>query len=185
MMCPGKIAAGEESDRLQFAWIRRVENRDSVAEHVADVEVPTVSHHLNAVRASANIAVGDMTEALSNTLRRNRGFLRARLPGIVCQRRKPQQTFSAIAPVDRRHVPLHSLTSFYFNTYFVTPRTVASAVYRLPAASSAIPSPIAPSGVSVSWPGMNIVTLPSLRLPIRMPFFQPGCVCAVDSESAA
>src|SRR5689334_15269842 len=73
----------------------------------------------------------------------------------------------------------------YSLTYFVTPLTVASAVKRLPALSMAIPSPIAPSGVSVLCAGTNIITLPSFKLPIRMPLSQPGCLFGSDSESAA
>src|SRR5262249_51314544 len=76
------------------------------------------------------------------------------------------------------------LVVFYSLTYFVTPLTVASAVYRLPAASMAIPSPIAPSGESVLCGGTNVVTLPSFKLPMRIPLSQPGCTRGVDSESA-
>ena len=104
VMRPGKVSASEEADRLQVAWIRRIQNRYSVAEHVADIKMPAVEHDLNAVRPSANIAVGQMTEALSDALRRNCTFLRARLPGTGRQRRETKQTFPAIAPSDRRHV---------------------------------------------------------------------------------
>jgi hypothetical protein len=63
----------------------------------------------------------------------------------------------------------------YFLTYFVTPLSVASAVYKLPAASMAIPSPIAPSGeFGVTWAGTNIVTFPSFKPPIRIPRCHPG-----------
>ena len=43
---------------------------------------------------------------------------------------------------------------------------------------------MAPSGESVLCGGTNIVTLPSFKLPMRMPLSQPGCTRAVDSESA-
>src|ERR1700704_2350911 len=75
-------------------------------------------------------------------------------------------------------------SQLYSLTYFVTPRTVASAVNRLPAASMAIPSPMAPSGVSVLCGGTKIVTLPSFKLPMRIPLSQPGWLRGVDSESA-
>jgi hypothetical protein len=65
------------------------------------------------------------------------------------------------------------------------PFSCASAVKMLPAASMAIPSPIVPLiELGAACGGMKIVTLPSLRLPIRMPLSQPGCVRSVDSESA-
>jgi hypothetical protein len=51
----------------------------------------------------------------------------------------------------------------------------------LPAVSMAIPSPIVPSiELGAACGGMKIVTLPSLRLPIRMPLSQPGCVRSDD-----
>jgi len=61
-----------------------------------------VEHDLNTVRASADIAVGQMAEALSDALRRNWTFLnvglRGRLPGTVRQRRETKQPFPAVAP---------------------------------------------------------------------------------------
>jgi hypothetical protein len=45
----------------------------------------------------------------------------------------------------------------------------------LPAASMAMPSPIAPSGeFGVMWGGIEIGTFPSFTLPIRIPLCQPG-----------
>lgn len=74
---------------------------------------------------------------------------------------------SGIAPPDHN--------DGYFLTYFVTPLSCASAVYILPAASTAMPSPMAPSTEpGVAWAGINIVTFPSFRLPMRIPLFQPG-----------
>src|SRR4030095_12008885 len=49
----------------------------------------------------------------------------------------------------------------------------------------AIPSPMAPSGASVLWGGTKIVTLPSFKLPMRMPLSHPGCLFGSDSEPAA
>ena len=104
VMGPGKVSSGEEADRFQFARIGRIQDRDSVAEHVADIKMPAVEHHLNAVGPAANIAVREMTEALSDALRRNGVILRVRLQGAGRQCRETQQTFSAIAPSDGRHV---------------------------------------------------------------------------------
>ena len=75
-MGAGEISAGEKVYRLQFSGIRRIKNRDSVAEHVADIKMPAVEHDLNAIRPSAKIAVGQMTEALPDALRRNCRLLR-------------------------------------------------------------------------------------------------------------
>src|SRR6266851_5077522 len=108
-MCPGNVSAGEEADRLQVAWIRRIENRYSVAEHVADIKMPAVEHDLNTIRPSANIAVKQMTEALSGALRLNCTFLRARLPGAVRQCCETNQASAAIAPTDRPHFLLRFL----------------------------------------------------------------------------
>ena len=61
VMRPRVVSASEEADRLGVARIRRIQNRYSVAEHVADVKMPAVEHDLNAVRPSAKIAEGQMT----------------------------------------------------------------------------------------------------------------------------
>src|SRR5690242_9470248 len=100
-MRAGKVSAGEKTDRLQFAWIRRIQNRDSVAEHVADVKMPAVEHHLNAIRPSAEVAIRHMMKPLPGPLRRNCSLLRgARLAGTRRQRCETQQTFQAIASTD-------------------------------------------------------------------------------------
>ena len=75
VMRAGEVAAGEEADGLQAARIRGVENRHAVAEHVADVKMAAVDHDLHAVRPAADIAVGQMTEAAPNALRRHDRFL--------------------------------------------------------------------------------------------------------------
>jgi len=59
-------------DRLQLARIGGVENRHAVAEHVADVNVFAVDHHLHTVRPAALVAVRDVLDAVPDTLRRNR-----------------------------------------------------------------------------------------------------------------
>src|SRR5690348_17826049 len=75
---------------------------------------------------------------------------------------------------DQDTITFYTNIASYSLTYFVMPRTVASAVKILPALSMAMPSPMAPSGESVLCGGTKIVTLPSFRLPIRMPLSQPG-----------
>src|SRR5438874_150787 len=104
-MCPGKVSPGEETDRLHVAGIRRIENRYSVAEHVADVKVPAVEHDLNTVRPSSDIAIGKVAEALPDALRRNDSVLRVRLPGTIRHCRETNQAFPAVAPSDLPHVP--------------------------------------------------------------------------------
>jgi hypothetical protein len=71
MMGTGKVSASEEAHGPELARIGRIEDRHSVAEHVADIEMPAIKHDLNTIRPSANIAVGQMTQALSDTSRRN------------------------------------------------------------------------------------------------------------------
>src|SRR5579862_9819671 len=100
-MCPRIVTAREEADRLKAAWIRRIQNRYSVAEHVADIQVPAVQHDLNAVRPAANIAVGQMMETSPDALRRNYTFLRrVRPPEAIGQRCETQETFRTIASSD-------------------------------------------------------------------------------------
>src|ERR1700686_2434224 len=104
-MRASEISAGEKADRLQLARIRRIQNRDSVAEHVADIKMPPVEHHLNAIRPSTEIAEGQMMEALSDSLRWNCGLLRGtRFAGARRQRRETQQAFQAIASSDRLQI---------------------------------------------------------------------------------
>jgi hypothetical protein len=67
----GKVATGEEPDRLEPARIRGIEHRQTVGEHVADVEVPSVHHDLHSVGPAADVAVGKMPDALPDPLRRN------------------------------------------------------------------------------------------------------------------
>ena len=74
VMRAGVVAGGEEADRLQAARIGGVENRHAVAEHVADVDVAAVHHHLHAVGPAALIAVGQVLDALADALRRDFGI---------------------------------------------------------------------------------------------------------------
>ena len=108
VMCPRKITASEEADRLGVAWIRGIKNRYSITEHVADIEMPAIEHDLNAVRPAANIAIRQMTEMFPDALRRNRSLLGGCLSCTRCQRRHTKETFPASAPGDR-HVRLRVL----------------------------------------------------------------------------
>ena len=87
MMGPRKVSAREEADRLQIPWIGRIQNRDAVAEHVSDIKMTAIEHDLNAIRPSSDIAVGEMTEALADSLWRNGALLRARFLGQRRQHR--------------------------------------------------------------------------------------------------
>src|ERR1700679_592193 len=103
-MRPGKVSASEEADRLRLARIRCIQNRNAVAEHVPDVKMPSVEHHLDAVRAPAKVAPGQMPEAIPNAFRRNHSLMfNARLPRRLFRKiRQPggtQQTLRAIPAV--------------------------------------------------------------------------------------
>ena len=74
-------ARREEADRLELPRIRGVENRDAVAEHVADVDVPAVDHHLHAVGPAALVAVREVPDAAPDALRRDDRIGRAVRPG--------------------------------------------------------------------------------------------------------
>src|SRR2546421_241929 len=74
------LAGGEEPDGLQVARVGRVQNGDAIAEHVSDVNVLFAGHHLNAVGPSADVAVGNVLDALPDSLRRNFDI------GRVCRR---------------------------------------------------------------------------------------------------
>ena len=99
-----------EFDGLDLARVRRVENRDAVAEHVPDVEVAAVEHDLHAIGPSADVAVRDVPEAMAGALRRNGGGLRG-TDALGCgrQSRQAKQTLRAIAPCDRGHAS-HSIS---------------------------------------------------------------------------
>src|SRR6266403_129850 len=67
-----EISAGKKADGLDPAWISGIKNGQTITEHVADIEMPTIQHHLNTVRPASNVAIGHMTNAVSDALRRNR-----------------------------------------------------------------------------------------------------------------
>jgi hypothetical protein len=48
---------GEKSDRPQAARVGGIEHRHPIAEHVADIDVAAVDHHLHTIGAPALIAV--------------------------------------------------------------------------------------------------------------------------------
>src|SRR5689334_13711582 len=80
----------------------------------------------------------------------------------------------------------HKLRSHLF-TYFFRSFGPTSALYTLPSASAATPSPalvLVKSGrMRVSGSGMNDFTEPSFALPMRMPRFHPSWLRATDSDS--
>ena len=61
----------EEVHGLERARVARVEHRDAVAEHVADVEVSAARHHLHAVGAAALVAIRDVPDAAADAFGRN------------------------------------------------------------------------------------------------------------------
>src|SRR5436309_16123956 len=78
-MRSGVVSAGEKAYRLQPARIRCIEDRHTVAEHVADIEVPAIDHNLHAVGPPTNVAVGNVLDTPANPLRRHgRIFCEAR-----------------------------------------------------------------------------------------------------------
>jgi hypothetical protein len=67
----GVLSCGEEIDRLQRTRIGRIQDCHAVAEHVSDIDVVPIEHHLHAVGASADVAVRDVLDALADALGRN------------------------------------------------------------------------------------------------------------------
>src|SRR6185503_1055762 len=98
VMSAGVDARSEEADRLQAPRLRGVENRHPVAEHVADVNMAAVDHHLYAVRAAALIGVREVPDAPPDALRRN-GRVRggAGRRGYASQRTQAEQTLQVRA----------------------------------------------------------------------------------------
>jgi hypothetical protein len=72
MMRASVGSRGVETDGLQLVWIRGVENRHTIAEHVTDIDMATVDHDLYAIRATALIAVRQIPDAAPDALRRDR-----------------------------------------------------------------------------------------------------------------
>src|SRR3954470_8463047 len=66
MMGAGVLSCGEEIDRLQRTRIGCVQDRHTVTEHVSDIDVLPVEHHLHAVGPSADVAIGDVLDALAD-----------------------------------------------------------------------------------------------------------------------
>ncbi len=60
-------ACGPEIDGLQIARIRSIQRRQTVAEHMADVDVAPVEHDLHAIWASALVGIGNMLDAAADT----------------------------------------------------------------------------------------------------------------------
>src|SRR6266850_8444881 len=59
---------------LELPRVCRIQDRDAAAEHVSDVDMAPVDHHLHRVGAAALVAVRDMADAVADALRRDIGF---------------------------------------------------------------------------------------------------------------
>ena len=81
----------EEVERLQLARIARVEHRDAVAEHVADVEMAAVQHDLHAVGPAALIAVRQVPESRRRCLRAGCRRRRRRAASAAAPRSRPRR----------------------------------------------------------------------------------------------
>ena len=98
-----EVAAGEEAHGLQPPRVAGVEDREAVAEHVADVEMPPVHHDLHAVGLAAEVAVRQVADAPADALWRHgrlgRGARRLQ------QRRRGQadERLQVIPPRERAH----------------------------------------------------------------------------------
>ncbi|HEV3447309.1 MAG TPA: hypothetical protein VG099_21895 [Gemmataceae bacterium] len=66
-------AGSEEIHGFEIARVGGIERCHAVAEHVPDIEVFTVDHHLDAIGASALIAVADVADFVSDALGRDIG----------------------------------------------------------------------------------------------------------------
>ena len=102
-----QVAEGEVMHRLQVSRIGGIEDRQAVREHVPDIDVALVHHHLHRIRPAALVAIGDVADALADALRRDLGFgLR---PGA--ERHAGKRSEAEQAPqmfTTRRHVPSSS-----------------------------------------------------------------------------
>src|SRR5882757_5265987 len=103
MMGSGVLPGGEKTHRLQAAWIARIQNGHAIAEHVTDIEVVAVRHDLDAVRAPANVAVGQVLDPLTNPLRWYRPVFGVDCTWHTGQRRHAQQTLQVGAPAYLLH----------------------------------------------------------------------------------
>src|SRR5690349_3965025 len=85
-------ACREECNGSELEGVARIENRHAVAEHVTDIDVRAIDHDLHAVGPPALIAVGEMTNALPDALRRHRGIRRPRRTRHTWRQPKRKQT---------------------------------------------------------------------------------------------
>ena len=115
MMRAGVVAAGEKSDGLQPPRIRRIEYRHAVAEHVADIEMTAIDHDLDAVRPSADIAVGNVIDAPADSLHWNRN-VHCGTRGLrkISRQRQAEQRFQVFAAIDTCHVAWNLSPGFRF-----------------------------------------------------------------------
>src|SRR5215471_6903172 len=99
------ISTRKEADRLQATRIGRIEYRQTIAEHVADVHVPAIDHNLHTIRAPTNVAVGNVFDTPANPLRRARGiFGCSRRLREIRRRSQAKQCLHVFTPSDECHV---------------------------------------------------------------------------------
>src|SRR5437764_908534 len=98
------VATRKKPNPFQPPRVRGIENRHTIAEHVADINVPAVDHDLHAVRVAANIAVREVADTPANALRWNRDWL-GRPYGLRKVRRRSQtkQSFYVFAAMHAGH----------------------------------------------------------------------------------
>ncbi len=68
MVRAGVGRIGDKGARLGGARVAHVDHRDAVAEHMADIGVAVVDHHLGAVRPAALIAAGEEADVFGHGL---------------------------------------------------------------------------------------------------------------------
>src|SRR5665213_591407 len=83
---------------------------DAVAEHVADVDVPAVEHHLDAVGPSALVAIRDVTDAVADATRGHRG-VDARQKRTGAERDEALEMIAAGEDHDRQTASLKACTT--------------------------------------------------------------------------
>ena len=84
------VTTGKEPNGLEPPGIRGIENRQAITEHVIDIKMAPIQHDLHAVGTAANIAVGQMTDLMTDPLRRNWSILRRARGGLRQQRQRCQ-----------------------------------------------------------------------------------------------
>src|SRR5438034_11754777 len=90
MMGARIVTTRKEPNGLEPPGIRGIENRQAIAEHVTDIKMAPIQHDLHAVGTAANIAVGQMTDLMTDPLRRNWRILRRARGGLRPQRQRWQ-----------------------------------------------------------------------------------------------